>query len=157
MHSNDVELQFYEAGHLERLQAFRLPEQQEQFTALPVGMLEKTGERHPIVIMGRNEPVGFFVLHSGEKVKEYAENPNAMLLSAFSIDYAEQGKGYAKKGMGLLKRFVNRQFAKCDEIVLAVNRGNIPAQKLYEKAGFTDTGRRRTGPNGEQLVMSLAV
>ena len=70
------------------------PEEQEQFTALPIHSLEMTHERHPIVILINNEPVGFFVLHSSDRVKEYSDNPKAMLLTSFSINHSHQGKGF---------------------------------------------------------------
>ena len=125
------------------------PEEQEQFTALPIHSLEMTHERHPIVILINNEPVGFFVLHSSDRVKEYSDNPKAMLLTSFSINHSHQGKGFAKRGMQQIEDFVKRKFPACDEIVLAVNKRNIAAQKLYEKVGYKDTGRRKMGKIGE--------
>lgn len=152
-----IELQTYKQEHLEHLRAFTLPEEQEQFTALPVEMLEKSHERHPIVIVSDDVAVGFFVLHSSARVQEYSDNPNSMLLTAFSINHIHQGKGYAKSGMELLKGFVKQEFPTCNEIVLAVNKRNIPAQKLYEKVGYIDTGRRKMGKIGEQLILRLIV
>jgi RimJ/RimL family protein N-acetyltransferase len=153
----EVELQLYTSEYLEFLKAFKLPKEQEQYTALPIEMLEKTHERHPIVIISKNVPVGFFVLHSSARVKEYTDNHHAMLLTALSINHIQQGNGYAKKGMELLKSFVNQEFPGCNEIVLAVNKRNIPAQKLYEKVCYKDTGRRKMGEIGEQLILSLSV
>ncbi len=153
----EAELQFYNSENFESLKAFKLPEEQEQFTTLPIEMLEITHEWHPIVILSKNELVGFFVMHSSARVKEYTENPNSMLLTALTINYAQQGKGYAKKGMELLKGFVNQEFPECNEIVLAVNKRNIPAQKLYEKAGYKDTNRRKMGQLGEQLILRLSL
>ncbi|PKR84240.1 GNAT family N-acetyltransferase [Heyndrickxia camelliae] len=156
MHTSfEVTLEYYQPKYLNELRNFYLPADQEQFTALPVEMLETTNVRHPIMIVSHNEPVGFFVLHSSERVAEYTDNPNAMLLTAFSINHAHQGKGFAKKGMKLLHDFVHQEFPQCNEIVLAVNQRNIPAQKLYEKVGFTDTGRRKMGEIGEQLILCL--
>jgi RimJ/RimL family protein N-acetyltransferase len=103
------------------------------------------------------EPVGFFVLHSSDRVKEYTDSPGAMLLTTFSMNHVQQGKGYAFQGMNQLKPFLNQHFPKCNEVVLAVNKRNIPAQKLYQKVGFTDTGRRKIGRIGEQLILSLKV
>jgi len=63
--------------------------------------------------------------------------------------------GYAKGSMILLGEFVKSEFPDCNEIVLVVNHKNIPAQSLYSKVGFEDTGERKIGPIGEQLVMKL--
>lgn len=152
-----VNLQFYKSEYFESLSRFELPEEQEQFTALPIHSLEMTHERHPIVILINNEPVGFFVLHSSDRVKEYSDNPNAMLLTALSINHSHQGKGYAKEGMKQIESFVKQKFPACDEIVLAVNKRNMAAQKLYEKVGYKDTGSRKMGKNGEQFVLSYPV
>lgn len=150
-----VELKHYCDNHAEVLLSFTLPKEQEQFTSLPGAVMEITEGQHRIVIVSDDEPVGFFLLHSTDRVKEYSENPSAMLLTSFSVNHAKQGNGFAKQGMLLLGNFLKAEFPTCDEIVLAVNHKNIPAQKLYAKVGFTDTGRRRMGPNGEQFIYSL--
>jgi RimJ/RimL family protein N-acetyltransferase len=154
---NEIELQILKTEYLQSLNRFSLPSEQEQFTAMPKDMLEVTHERHPIVILSNSEPVGFFVLHSSERVKEYTDNLNALLLTAFSINYKHQGKGYAKKGLQQIDQLVKRLYPKCNEIVLAVNHKNISAQKVYEKAGYQDTGRRKIGRLGEQFIMSYPI
>lgn len=133
--SQEIELKLYEAKFYDELKIFSLPKEQEKFTAMPIEMLEVTHERHPVIILNESVPVGFFVLHSSERVKEFTDNPNAMLLTAFSINYALQGKGYAIKGLGRLNKFVKQLFPNCDEIVLAVNHKNLSAQNLYKKVG----------------------
>ncbi|MBM7587181.1 RimJ/RimL family protein N-acetyltransferase [Bacillus pakistanensis] len=148
----DVELNHYKSEYFDSLKEFSLPEEQEQFTALPLENLEAANEKYPIVILNNRKPVGFFVLHSSARVNDYSDNPKAMLLTALSINYSEQGKGIAKRGMEQLKEFVNDSFPTCNEIVLAVNKRNIGAQKLYEKVGFQDTGQRKMGKIGEQFI-----
>ncbi|MGE7119097.1 GNAT family N-acetyltransferase [Peribacillus sp. NPDC046944] len=154
---HDVELKHFSNEYLDVLHSFELPEEQGQFTALPSKILEVKEGQHRIVILCEDEPVGFFLLHSTERVKAYSDNPKAMLLTALSVNHAKQGKGYAKQAMLLLSDFVKSEFPYCDEIVLAVNHKNVPAQRLYAKVGFTDTGKRKTGPIGEQFVMHLSV
>ncbi|WP_106767104.1 GNAT family N-acetyltransferase [Paenibacillus faecalis] len=152
-----VEMKMFSDEHLEVLHSFELPEEQEQFTALPSEMLEGAEGQHRIVIVSDHEPVGFFLLHSTERVKEYSNNPKAMLLTALSINHVKQGKGYAKQGMLLLSDFVKSEFPNCDEIVLAVNHKNLPAQRLYSRVCFVDTGKRKMGPLGEQFIMKLSL
>ncbi|MCM3240489.1 GNAT family N-acetyltransferase [Heyndrickxia oleronia] len=152
-----VELQFYQSEWYDLITDYHLPEEQVRFTALPIEMLEISHERHPIMIVSNHVPVGFFVLHSSDRVKEYTDNPNAMLLTAFSVNHSQQGKGYAKKGLEQLPIFINREFPNCDEIVLSVNKLNVHAQKVYERVGYIDTGRRRPGKMGEQLILSLSL
>lgn len=59
--------------------------------------------------------------------------------------------------MLLLEEFVKRYFPIKNEVVLAVNERNIPAQNLYAKVGFQDKGFRRMGPIGEQIIMHLPI
>lgn len=80
-----------------------------------------------------------------------------MLLTALSINHLEQGKGFAKHAMRLLSEFVKSEFPSYDEIVLAVNHKNIPAQELYRKVGFHDTGERKMGPIGQQYILNMKV
>jgi len=154
---NTLELVHFSEDYVDVLHDFDLPDEQSQFTALPKDISIEMVGQYPIVILSDNVPVGFFVLHSTERVKEYSSNPNAMLLTAFSIDHKQQGKGYAKKGMLALSNFIKMEFKECNEVVLVVNHKNIPAHNLYLKVGFVDHGERRMGPIGEQIVMNLHI
>ena len=152
----DLKLVHYAEEYRKVLLDFYLPKGQEQFTALPQHLIDTVKEgQYPIVILHKQEPVGFFLLHSTQRVKDYTDHAHAMLLTALSVDQKQQGKGYAKQGMLLLKEFLRKEFPGCREIVLAVNHRNVAAQRLYEKVGFHDTGRRKIGPIGEQWIMAL--
>lgn len=157
MKDHSIELQFYKPEYLKALQAYQLPEEQEQYTALPIQRLDSSDGKHPIVITANSKPAGFFVLHENAYIHEYTTNPHAFMLTALSIDYAQQGQGYAAIGLGLLKSFVSQHFPACNEIALAVNHKNIPAQRLYMKVGFIDTGRRHKGFIGEQFILRLSL
>ncbi len=88
-----------------------------------------------IVILDYNGvPVGLFALQTGDRVQEFTKNENALLLTSFSINHNRQRKGYAKKSLALLQEFVQCYFPMKNEVVLAVNEKNIPAQNLYEKS-----------------------
>ena len=154
---NSVELKHFSSEYLTGLNSFVLTDEQKQFSALPNKFGEATDGQHRIVILSDNTPVGFFLLNSNERVKKYSTNLNALLLTALSINNTEQGKGYAKQGMSLLHEFVKSEFPKCDEIVLVVDKDNIPAQKLYLKVGFEDTNERQIGRIGEEIIMRLSI
>lgn len=154
-HTGQIKLRHFSKGDMGKLKSFELPKEQEQFTSLPKNYVEVLEGQYRIVIVSDNEPVGFFILHSTDRVKDYTDNPHAMLLTALSIDLSQQGKGYAKQAMLFLRKFVKDEFPNCNEIVLAVNHKNTAAQKLYVKVGFQDTGMRKMGPIGEQYIMSL--
>ncbi len=149
-------LTFFEEKHREALEEFYLPEDQEKFTQLPAKALNFCAEddkRIPVVIESSGEAVGFFVLHTGENIRDFTENRKAMVIRALSINHPEQGKGYAKDAMLQLPMFVAANFPEVDELILAVNFKNEPAKKLYEKAGFVDRGQVKHGPVGPQYVL----
>lgn len=150
-----VGLSHFSIKYLDALNSFELPKEQGQFTSLPINYKEVTEGESRIVILHDEEPVGFFLLHSTERVKDYSRNPKAILLTSLSINHKDQGKGFAKQAMLLLGEFVANEFPKCDEIVLAVNHKNVSAQQLYLKVGFQDTGKKKIGPIGEQFIMNL--
>lgn len=155
--SSAIRLVHYSNRYKKELNAFALPANQERFTALPGKTLEKSMRGvFPCVILESSRPVGFFLLNQTERVYDYTENPYALLLTAFSINHLDQGKGCAERAMGMLRNFVEKDFPFVNEILLAVNHKNVPAQKLYLKCGFMDTGLRREGRIGEQIVMRLS-
>ena len=150
-----LELVHFSCEYSDILDSFELPKEQVQFTSLPGNYKEVTEGQYRIVILNDREPVGFFLLHATDRVKDYSDNPQAMLLTALSINQVKQGKGYAKQAMLLLRKFVADEFPNCNEIVLAVNHKNIAAQRLYLKVGFQDTGIRKMGIIGKQYIMNL--
>ena len=152
-----VALRHYSSEYQPALNAFLLPPEQAQFTSHPNQYVNVTEGQYRIVVLNDDEPVGFFLLHATESVKEYSDHQHAMLLTAFSINQKHQGKGFAKRSLNLLRDFIATEFPDCHEIVLAVNHKNIPAQKLYGKVGFKHTGRLKSGPIGEQSIMYLAL
>ncbi|MFD1388800.1 GNAT family N-acetyltransferase [Oceanobacillus oncorhynchi subsp. oncorhynchi] len=150
-----ITLELLSEEYMDRLYQFELPEEQHQFTALPEEVADLAEGQHGVMIMNHEEPVVFFLLHQTDRVKEYTDNPHAILLTALSIDQAHQRKGYARKGMRLLEDFVKDTFPECDEIILAVNHKNTAEQKLYQQVAFADTGIRKEGPKGEQYILAL--
>jgi RimJ/RimL family protein N-acetyltransferase len=155
-----VQLCFYRFEHDAVLQAFYLPKEQEKFTTLPTEVIDLSiqDERcYPVVILSRDTPVGFFVLHDSKDIQAITNNPNAMLFGSFSINYIHQGKGYAKKALHLLPEFIMKHFPNINEIVLAVNEKNVAARQLYKKSGFEDKGLRRLGKIGMQLILHYSL
>ncbi|EEK78716.1 N-acetyltransferase [Bacillus cereus] len=161
IHTGEIQLVPYKEQYKEIIQSFTLPSEQIQFTSDPGELLEKAKSdrsKNVIVILDYNGvPVGVFALQTGDRVQEFTNNENALLLTSFSINHNRQRKGYAKKSLLLLSEFVKHHFPIKNEVVLAVNERNIPAQNLYEKVGFQDKGFRRMGPIGQQIIMHLPI
>ncbi|KAA0548048.1 GNAT family N-acetyltransferase [Bacillus sp. BGMRC 2118] len=155
-----VTLEFYNDDYKEHLQHYELSEEHSYYTAFPldaIKMCENDEERFPIIIDLNGLPVGFFVLHGYNGVKEYSDNEKALLLRAYSVQTTYQGKGIAKQSMQLLTKFVKNHFNTKNEIILAVNKQNVTAQLLYKKSGFIDKGIRVMGPKGELHIYHLAL
>ncbi|WDF49056.1 GNAT family N-acetyltransferase [Paenibacillus sp. KACC 21273] len=159
--STTVELTLYRPEYLADLTQFHLPEEQLQFTALPVDSLEEAltdPQRYPIVIMTEREVVGFFVLHTGQGILDYDDYTDTllaevMLIRALLIDSRYQGKGYARQAMELLPAWVRYHFPFIHELLLAVNERNVAAQHTYTVAGFKDLGHRPIELAGPQRIM----
>ena len=152
--SENMDLVFYDNKYDEHLEKFELESAQEQFTAYPKEILETLvdRERHYILIVRDKTVVGYFVLHENNGPLEIGSHNKALLIRALAISKNEQNKGYALSAMKMLPNFVREHFKSAEELVLVVNHANIPAQNLYKKSGFSDTGRRRSGKLGLQFI-----
>lgn len=136
IHTGEIQLVPYKEEYKEVIETFTLPSEQVQFTSDPAELLKKAKNdrtKNVIVILDYNGvPVGLFALQTGDRVQEFTENENALLLTSFSINHNRQRKGYAKKSLALLQEFVQRYFPIKNEVVLAVNE-KIFQHKIYMK------------------------
>ncbi|MBC1501289.1 GNAT family N-acetyltransferase [Listeria weihenstephanensis] len=151
-------LQSYTKEAQQAIQNYTLTD--DTFCAHPLELLAKAAEKasyHCILMYDQDQLVGFFVLDNGEDVKIYTEAPDTLLLRGYSIDSTKQGKGYGTRSLSQLSDYVKHHFPTIKTVVLAVNKRNIPAQKLYLKSGFIQTNRTIMGPRGEQFVYELAM
>lgn len=151
-----MELFEYEDRFINKVKNYHLSKEQLQFTGTPLDCVElskRDPERHSILAMVNNELVTFFVLHENEGVKPYSGNSNALLLRAFSTDYYQQGKGYAKKSLMLLPDYIRTKYPTINEVILAVNVKNTVAQSIYKACGYVDKGIRKMGRKGELIIM----
>lgn len=158
--SHTIRLTPFTENFREALEKFELPEEQRQFTSLPVekmnSPLVEESALH-IVILNAEEPVGYFTLEEGKKLAKYSSNTKAKLLTSFSIDQQYQGKGYAKTALHQLPDLIKTTFPHVDELVLGVNQRNEAAASLYRKVGFVDNGEVFVGPKGPQNIMHLPI
>jgi hypothetical protein len=58
--TNYMELCHFSIEHVDVLNSFELPVEQEQFTALPINYQAVTDGQYRMVILSGHEPVGFF-------------------------------------------------------------------------------------------------
>jgi RimJ/RimL family protein N-acetyltransferase len=132
---------------------------QEEFTVGPAETLpaaEADPRRVPVVIAEDGDPVGFFVLHRA--APPLASAHDDVLLRAFLVDAAVQGRGIATRALQALPAFVRERLPGVRRVVLSVNLRNPVAIRTYLRAGFVDHGDVYLGgAAGPQHVLELAV
>jgi RimJ/RimL family protein N-acetyltransferase len=117
---------------------------------------EADPEREPVAILEDGEPVGFFVLHRGPAAGVLAPERRDVLLRAFLVDAAVQGRGIATRALAALPDFVAEHVPGVRRIVLSVNTRNPVAIRAYQRAGFADSGELyHGGASGPQHVFEL--
>jgi RimJ/RimL family protein N-acetyltransferase len=143
----------------DRLLALAARPEQERFTgrlAETLPAAEADPDREPVAILEDGEPVGFFVLHRGPGAGPLAQQPRDVLLRAFLVDAAAQGRGIATRALASLPDFVAARLPGVRRIVLTVNVENPVAIRTYKRAGFADSGALyRGGAAGPQHVFEL--
>jgi RimJ/RimL family protein N-acetyltransferase len=143
----------------ERLLGLAARPEQEQFTgrlAETLPAAEADPDREPVAILEDGEPVGFFVLHRGPGAGVLAPAPRDVLLRAFLVDAAAQGRGIATRALASLPDFVAEHLPGARRIVLSVNIRNPVAIRTYKRAGFADSGALyHGGAAGPQHVFEL--
>ncbi|RWZ59117.1 GNAT family N-acetyltransferase [Halobacillus fulvus] len=150
----------YKPSHRQYLISYHLPEDQQEFTSLPLQKIDNphvTKSSMHVLIMDDQRPVGYFALEDGDKVRKYSDNPHAMVLTSFSIEADSQGKGFAKQALKLLSDFVKDSLPHVDEVVLGVNKRNLAAANLYLTNGFVDEDEVYVGSKGPQHVLHLYI
>lgn len=131
------------------------------FTGLPQNAIKISQENinyHPVLLVNElNEICTFFILDYGDDKFKYTNNINSLLLRSFSTNERFLRKGYALTALSSLPRYVQTNYPDIQEITLGVNKRNVAAQKLYEKAGFKKESRTYIGKKGPQLIFSKAI
>lgn len=151
-------LQKYTDDFSKMIQQYQLNDEQLRYTGtpeMPIKISLKNPFIHPIIGIANERLTNFFVLDEKKDVALYTSNEQALLLRTFSTDQRYQGQGYAKKALQLLPEFVQLHFPNANEIILAVNKQNIAAQSLYEKAGYQWLNRIVDGEYGPLYIMSV--
>ncbi|WP_414044040.1 GNAT family N-acetyltransferase [Macrococcus sp. EM39E] len=153
-----VQLVPYIEQYKEALMQFYQTDGALKFTQTPEKSIEQlNNDIHGVVIMNNSMPIGFFLLHATQQRFEYTNEEQSLLLTSLIMNHSYSGKGHGKHAMLQLPMYIKKHFKQIKSIVLGVNHANIPAQKLYERVHFEDTGRRIEGPIGEQYIYELVI
>lgn len=145
----------------ERVLALAPHPPQRRWSGVPVdtlGPAERDPAQWPVAILLDGRPVGFLVLHGGVGAGRFVRPKGELLIRAFFVDAALQGRGVARRALARLPAFARTLDPSISRLVLTVNVENEHAQRAYTRAGFVDTGARyqRAG-GGPQLVLELSI
>ncbi|CAM4330654.1 GNAT family N-acetyltransferase [Lacicoccus alkaliphilus] len=159
MTDKEVMLKFYDPSYLDDLKGYVLTEAHAHFSAHPLDVLDSClhGPSRRMVLIIQEGVAGVFILQSGDVVRNYSDNTDALVMFSYSIDSRKQGRGIAGASFRKLDAFVKAHYERVDEVVLGVNVRNEAAKHVYKKAGFKDTGRSFIGPVGRQIIMSRCI
>ena len=108
-------------------------------------------------ILREDVVVGYFQLNlSASETAHYCDGPGSCGLEAMMVDLRMQGQGIGFAALVQLPQLVEANLPEHDRVCLTVNLSNRPAQKLYLRCGFADTGVIYHGaPSGPQHVYAL--
>lgn len=88
----------------------------------------------PLAIYNDNVAVGFSMYGPDENRESY-------WIHIMMIDEKHQGKGYARESFQKILSEIQKD-KSVKKIILAVNKGNLNAVKIYEKYGFKFNGQK---------------
>lgn len=131
--------------------ALKLLPEQENYVTPPTESLAMA-----YVYYAQSLPVG---LYADEKMVGYAlllydRDAAAYSICHFSIDAAEQGKGYGKEALGqLLLLAAAKPLGEADQVLISCAGENAAMKKLCKGFGFTETGKQ----DGDFIEMSLPI
>jgi RimJ/RimL family protein N-acetyltransferase len=151
-----MELKEYQEKYQADIANYFLTDEMLYFTGTPqenVRISQDDPNHHSILAFSNQKLVTFFVLDECPQKANFTDEKNALLLRSFSTDARHLRKGYGRAALRLLPDFVNNHFPETKQIVLAVNKKNSAAKKLYQSVGFIESGNERMGPKGPQYLL----
>ena len=125
-------------NNIDQAKKLEVSEKQKNFLDNSVGIIKRAEDYkrlnpHLFGIAKGEELVGLAL------VKDFAEEPFGYDLQQFMIDKSFQNKGYGTEALKLILDFLKNE-KRFDHVELCVNKSDVPAIKLYKKAGFKDSG-----------------
>jgi RimJ/RimL family protein N-acetyltransferase len=126
------------AANWQTFAALRLPEDQQRFLDRPVGILARgyvyrAANARVFGVADGDTAVGLAL------VKDLDEEPACYDLQQFMIDERFQGSGFGTEALRQILTLLERE-GRYDCAEVCVDRENRSALRLFEKAGFRDTG-----------------
>ncbi|CCV09246.1 putative GCN5-related N-acetyltransferase [Mesorhizobium metallidurans STM 2683] len=112
-------------------------------------------QRENYVMDEEGRVVGFFQIDSTSGTQSV---DNCLELHEFMIGRSHQGKGYGRRFAEALPEFLKSAYPTWTGVCLTVNCKNAAAKRLYELAGFVETGNvKAEGGSGPQFIMCRVI
>jgi len=134
----DLTLVELDEAFMDRILQLRVRDEQKRFVPSAGGIVARAWVHRAEgaqlwVLQAAGRPVGLALVY------EVTEDPACYYLMELMVDQGEQGKGY---GTAAVRELVDRyaQNPAYPMLEVSVDRENLPARRVYEKAGFVDEG-----------------
>ncbi len=101
-----------------------------------------------------HEIVGWVVLKRRDSAPDWVD-ADAAVVAGLRVDIRHQGRGVGSSALTALARWVALHWPQTARLMLRVDDDNAAGIRAYEKAGWIETGERRTGRVGLERTMSL--
>ncbi|UTH14283.1 GNAT family N-acetyltransferase [Macrococcus equipercicus] len=98
----------------------------------------KRSNYFPFVILKDDEIIGAFALERGAILSVMDAPKTAIYLRGLSLDSRHQGKGYFRKVLQELERYIKEQDPDITDLYLMVNVNNDNGYYAFIKSGFID-------------------
>ena len=126
---------------------FAVTDEQKQYVSNSTTLLARAyayrnARSRAYIIYNEDTPIGMGLYHDEPQF-------NAYIFSEFLIDAQYQGKGYGEEAARMVLDAMKAD-GKYNKVVLCYIQGNQAAKHLYEKIGFTETGR-----DEDEIIMEL--
>lgn len=120
--------------------------------------LRKADVREMVILRGA-VVAGYFQFNlCASETAHYCSGAASCGLEAMMVDRRVQAQGIGYGALRQLPETLRRHVPRRNQIRLTVNFSNRPAQKLYARCGFVDTGAVFEGaPSGPQHIYSLMI
>lgn len=133
-----VYLKEVDENNWKEIAALELFEEQKPFLDTPIGIVARG-------YVYRNCNAKVFGIANEEKIigaaliRDFDEEPVGYDLQQFMIDKNFQNKGYGRQALELILNYLKAE-KRFDRVEICAKKADIPAIKLYEKAGFKKSG-----------------
>lgn len=101
--------------------------------------------------------VGFGTLDRHGQLEHLLDDPaRGLLLRAFYVGRAHQGRGYGTAGARQARALAHALEPEAELLVLCVHESNTAARSAYARAGFADSGARWMAQAADPQVVMVA-